>query len=140
MYNYRNVPNSMTHQVSKNYVRDISLVRSRLMHYLIKLGIDTPENMVEFYQFYFCSVVSFIPGLIRSNFSKQEMFGILDDIHTIELFKTGLKLPFKVKLLLRHRIRLFLLVRRKYELLIIYEKVIYVLKVIKRFVTNKNNK
>ncbi|HDR7787023.1 glycosyltransferase family 2 protein [Bacillus cereus group sp. Bc252] len=133
LYNYRTVLSSITNTLNVNFLKDITVVRGSLLYYLKKLGMDTEDNLKEFYQFYMQLFLNYIFELINSNISKKDKITIITNFQQEQLYKDAME-KIKISGFSSEKKILFYLIRKNYyKAIFIYGKVINSLKKITKY-------
>ncbi|WDL92124.1 glycosyltransferase family 2 protein [Bacillus sp. HNR-4] len=133
LYNYRTVLSSMTNTLNVNFLKDITVVRGSLLYYLKQLGMDTEDNLKEFYQFYMRLVLNYIFELMNSDIPKKDKITIISKFQQEQLYKETIE---KVKVSgfsLEKQILFYLISKNYYKAIFIYAKVINSLKKIIKY-------
>lgn len=84
LYLYRSNPSSITHNYQKGQYRTQNIMRPMLYEYIEKLGMDTPENKILFFQTYLSSVWEDIVALFQHTKSGTERYAALEEMRTYE--------------------------------------------------------
>lgn len=87
LYKYRLNPASITHTFRKEQFRAVNLVSKVKYDYIIKLGLDTPQNRAVFLQSYLDSIWRNIEAMYRDHDTKPVRNAILDELRGFELTK-----------------------------------------------------
>ena len=84
LYLYRSNPSSITHNYQKGQYRTQNIMRPMLYEYIEKLGMDTPENKMLFFQTYLSSVWEDIVALFRNTQSGTERYTALEELRSYD--------------------------------------------------------
>lgn len=122
LYNYREVGTSITKKLSKRFVKDISIARGKLLDYLKLSGLDTSDNLKDFYRFYIDGVLSYLPKLTGYSLDNSEVILILEEINHEPLFVEAYEQIKGNGQKIHKRITLYLLSKRLYRVLILFER------------------
>ena len=87
LYQYRLNPASITHTFRKEQFRAVNLVIEVQYEYIIKLGLDTPQNRAVSLQSYLRNVWQSIEAMYWDRGTKPDRNAILDELRGFELTK-----------------------------------------------------
>lgn len=124
LYNYRDHSGSNSKTFNINMYQDITIVRSMVLEYMIKLKIDNNTNLKLFYEFYFNFILNYISTLINSNVSKSNKISVMLKIQNIKLYLESLEFLKYYNLSLIQKIRHFLFKYKLFIFLKLYESFI----------------
>lgn len=89
LYQYRVNTASVSHVYQKGQYRTISIVRPLLYEYIVKIGLDTPQNRIAFYNTYLNSLWKELVAMYNGISSVEERNAALDELHSYEFVKKG---------------------------------------------------
>ena len=89
LYQYRVNTASISHVYQKGQYRTINIVRPLLYEYIVKIGLDTPQNRIAFYNTYLKSLWRELVAMYTGIPSAEERNAALDEIRSYEFVKKG---------------------------------------------------
>lgn len=137
LYNYRESPGSVTRSLNTNFFEDITLARAELLKILIELGLDSRDNLRDFYNFYIEAILDYLTVLINANLPNEQKRRVMASIPNLSLYKKGGSFFDHSYLSFINKIRFFLFERELYNFLIVFEKLCNVLRCFKNLLVRK---
>ena len=89
LYQYRVNMASITHVYKKGQYRTLSIVRPLLYKYIVKMGLDTDQNVKTFFNTYLTFLWKDVEAMFSGISSVKERNAALDEVRSYEFVKKG---------------------------------------------------
>lgn len=89
LYQYRVNTASITHVYQKGQHRTMNILRPLLFAYIVKMGMDTPQNRIAFFKMYLGILWNNVEAMYSGIPSEEERNTALDELHSYEFVIKG---------------------------------------------------
>jgi hypothetical protein len=128
MYNYRMNLASITHKFNIRMIKDITIVRGKVLKYMRRLGMMKEPYLKLFYRYYMSGVMNYLSDLSVSDMNIIRKKKIMGKIQNFRLYKKALPYVYEWDFSEDDRIRFYLFKNEFYRLYILYENTVRFIK------------